>query len=64
MTRSLRDSLCGLVNQKVIIYAGKLKYCVVITQVCECYLKAIEMGTGYVKIFNLDRIDYVEDFYS
>lgn len=64
MRRSLRDTLCGLVNQKVIIYAGKCKYCVVITQVCECYLKAIEMGTGYVKIFNLDRIDYVEDFYS
>lgn len=64
MTHSLRDSLKCLVNQKVIIYAGKIKYCVVITQVCDCYVKAIEMGTGYVKVFNLDRIDYVEDFYS
>lgn len=58
---SYRNNLACLVNQKVIIHTGRCSYCVVISQVCNCYIKAIELGSGNVRYFNLDRVDYIED---
>jgi len=50
-----------LVNQKAIIHTDRCSYCVIIAQICECYIRAIELGTGNIKYFNFDRIDYIED---
>ncbi|MDF2877258.1 MAG: hypothetical protein K0S30_354 [Clostridia bacterium] len=56
-----QNDLACLVNQKVIIHTENCSYCVIIAQVCPCYIRAIEAGSGNVKYFNFDRISYVED---
>ncbi len=53
--------LACLVNQKVIIHSNRCSYCVIISQVCPCYIRAIELGCGNIRYFNFDRIDYVEE---
>lgn len=58
---TLKDALCRLVNQKVIIYSGGCKMCVIIVEVCDCFLKAINFSNNRVIYFNLNRIDNIED---
>ncbi|MHC1750210.1 MAG: hypothetical protein AB9856_18230 [Cellulosilyticaceae bacterium] len=58
---SLKESLCRLVNQKAIISAGDCRVCVIIAEVCDCFVKAINFSTGRVLYFNMARIDSVED---
>ena len=56
-----QHDLACLVNQKVIIHTDRCSYCVIVSQVCPCYIRAIELGSGNVRYFNFDRIDYVEE---
>ncbi len=55
------NSLDCLVNQKVVIYSGRYRYCVIICEVCSSYIRAVELGSGNIRIFNLERVDYIED---
>lgn len=55
------DYLNCLVNHKAIIHCGRCKYLVVICSICPTYIKAIEVGSGNIKIFNLDRVDFIEE---
>ena len=50
-----------LINKKVILHCGRGRYRVVVAEVGSCYLKVIEVGTGNIRIFNLDRIDIIEE---
>ncbi len=56
-----QNDLGCLVNQKAVVHSGRCCYCVIITQVCPCYIRAIEMGSGNIRYFNFDRIDYIEE---
>ncbi|MHC1750211.1 MAG: hypothetical protein AB9856_18235 [Cellulosilyticaceae bacterium] len=61
MACSYKDGLRVLENHKVIIHSGRCRYCVILSEVCGCYLKTIELGNGNVRTFNLDRVDYIEE---
>jgi hypothetical protein len=54
------QSLCALVNCKVILCSGGRRYCVIICDICPGYIKAIEVGCGNIRMFNLTNIDYIE----
>ncbi|MBP3888940.1 MAG: hypothetical protein J6F30_15040 [Cellulosilyticum sp.] len=58
---SLRDALCTLTNQRVIIHIDGCKMCVVIVSVGDCFVKAINPCTQKIVYFNINRIDNVED---
>lgn len=62
MSCCYKESLKDLVNSKVVIHSGRCCYHVIICEICACYIKAIELGTGNVRNFNMDRIDYIEDY--
>ena len=51
----------GLIGHKVIIHSCRSRYTVVICDICPSYIQVIEVGRGSTKIFNLDRIDFIED---
>jgi hypothetical protein len=55
------NDLMSFINKKVILHCGRSRHRVVICEIGECYLKAIEVGTGNTRIFNLDRIDIIEE---
>ena len=59
--RSLRDALCQLTNQRVIIHTDGCKMCVVIVSVGSCFIKTINPCTHRIVYFNINRIDNVED---
>ncbi|OON95664.1 MAG: hypothetical protein ATN36_07680 [Epulopiscium sp. Nele67-Bin005] len=63
MATYLQNSFQDLVNEKVVIYSGRYRYNVIVVQVCAEYIKAIELGTGNIRTFNIDRIDFIEDCY-
>lgn len=57
-----KSDLACLINRKVIIHTGHCTYCVIICNICDCYLQAIDLrNNGNIRVFNLDRIDYIED---
>lgn len=55
------DQLHCLIGKKVIVYSCRSKCLVVVCDICPSYMKAIEVGNGSTKIFNLERIDYIEE---
>ncbi|ONI44178.1 hypothetical protein AN641_08015 [Candidatus Epulonipiscioides gigas] len=57
----MSDTLDGLINRKVVIYCGRYRYYVIVFAICHNYIKGIEVSTGHIKTFNLNRIDYIED---
>lgn len=57
----MHNELACLINHKVIIHSNRCRYCVIVTEVCCAYVKAIEVGSGNIRYFNLDRIDYIEE---
>ena len=59
--KSLRDALCHLTNQRVIIHSDGCKMCVVIVSVGEFFVKTINPCTHRIVYFNIHRIDNVED---
>ena len=59
--KSLRDALCRLTNQRVIIHTDGCKMCVVIVSVGKCFVKTINPCTHRIVYFNIQRIDNVED---
>lgn len=59
--KSLRDALCQLTNQRVIIHTDGCKMCVVIVSVGHCFIKTINPCTHRIVYFNINRIDNVED---
>lgn len=59
--KSLRDALCQLTNQRVIIHTDGCKMCVVIVSVGSCFIKTINPCTHRIVYFNINRIDNVED---
>ena len=59
--KSLRNALCNLTNQRVIIHTDGCKMCVVIVSVGECFVKTINPCTHKIVYFNINRIDNVED---
>ena len=59
--RCLRDALCNLTNQRVIIHTDGCKMCVVIVSVGCCFVKTINPCTQRIVYFNINRIDNVED---
>lgn len=61
MSCCCEEILCSLKNRKVIICSGNTRCCVVVCDVCPGYIKAIEVGCGSVRIFNLDNISYIEE---
>lgn len=58
---SLKDALCNLTNQRVIIHTDGCKMCVVIVSVGSCFVKTINPCTQKIVYFNINRIDNVED---
>ena len=58
---SLRDALCNLTNQRVIIHTDGCKMCVVIVSVGCGFVKTINPCTQRIVYFNINRIDNVED---
>lgn len=59
--KSLRDALCQLTNQRVIIHTDGCKMCVVIVSVGSCFVKTVNPCTHRIVYFNINRIDNVED---
>ena len=59
--KSLRNALCRLTNQRVIIHTDGCKMCVVIVSVGKCFVKTINPCTQRIVYFNIHRIDNVED---
>ena len=59
--KSLRDALCRLTNQRVIIHTDGCKMCVVIVGIGDCFIKTINPCTQKIVYFNIRRIDNVED---
>ena len=59
--KSLRNALCRLTNQRVIIHTDGCKMCVVIVSVGKCFIKTINPCTHRIVFFNINRIDNVED---
>ena len=59
--KSLKDALCSLTNQRVIIHIDGCKMCVIIVSVGDCFIKAINPCTQKIVYFNINRIDNVED---
>lgn len=62
MSCCFKKSLEDLINSKVIIHSGHCCYNVIICEICPTYIKAIELGCGNVRHFNMDRIDFIEDY--
>lgn len=58
---SLKNALCNLTNQRVIIHTDGCKMCVVIVSVGDCFVKTINPCTQKIVYFNINRIDNVED---
>jgi len=60
MSYNCDQILCSLINCKVILSSCGKKYCVIICDICPGYIKAIEVGCGNIKMFNLANVDYIE----
>lgn len=60
-SNTLREALCNLTNQRVIIHVDGCKMCVVIVGIGSCFIKTVNPCTQRVVYFNLNRIDNVED---
>ncbi|OON95639.1 MAG: hypothetical protein ATN31_10725 [Candidatus Epulonipiscioides saccharophilum] len=60
MSNQQSNTLDLLVNAKVVVYTGHYSYCVIISEICQTNIKAIEFGTGQARTFNLADVDYIE----
>lgn len=61
MSCCFSNELCNLIGRKAIIHTGRCSFTVVISNITPCYVKAIEVRSGNIKIFNLDHIDFIEE---
>lgn len=61
MSLNCCENLDNLVGKKVIVYSCRTRCLVVVCELCPTYMKGIEVGRGHTKLFNLDRIDYIEE---
>lgn len=51
----------NLLGHKVIIHSNRSRYQCIVSEIGPSFIEVIEIGRGCTKIFNLDRIDYIED---
>lgn len=56
-----RKRLKRLINEKAIITVDGEQLCVIICEVCCCFVKAINYRANRVVYFNINRINSVED---
>ncbi len=56
-----KKRLKRLINEKAIITVDGEQLCVIICQVCCCFVKAINYRANRVVYFNINRINSVED---
>ncbi|WP_010166964.1 hypothetical protein [Candidatus Epulonipiscium viviparus] len=60
MSNQQSNTLDSLVNNKITVYSNRYSYSIIVSEVCQNYMKGIELGTGQTKIFNLADIAYIE----
>lgn len=62
---TLADVLREFINQRVTIISNGRPETVIVTEVNDNFLRAVNIAgpnTGTTKVFNISRIDFVEDF--
>ena len=60
MSFCFSDSLCHLIGQKAIIHIGNCRHKVFICNITPSHVKAIEICSGNIRIFNMCHIDFIE----